>query len=395
MRKIMLFILGYKRLSAEQRYAAEIMNICMRNGYVYRDSEFLDGRIYLSLSLRTAKKLSSAAEKRGIEMREESETGVPRILYRYRHRYGIAVGAILSALIIVLSNRVIWDIRVEGNRELSDNEVIAELNASGLSLGKVRSRLDVDSIQNRVMISSDKISWISVNIIGTVAEVEIRESEVKNEDTEEYAAANIVAARDGEIALFEDVRGNILLDIGDRVREGELIVSGLYEGSGKGIRYTRAKGRVLARTNREILVDIPLKYDKKVYTGRVFTEKYLIFFEKEIKFYGNSGNSYSSCDTIDMVEYFNVMSMGELPMGIRTVKHMEYTYESTERSEQEAKELAEYKLRCQLLPIVSEAELLKKDIQISATDRSLVLRCEIECIENIAKIKKIDIADLP
>ncbi len=394
MKRIILFILGYKRLFAEQRYAAEIMNICMRHGYIYRDSAFEDGRIYLTVSLRTAKKLLSSCAKEGIELVEERETGLPRMLYRYRRRYGIAAGAVLSALIIFFSSQVIWDIRVEGNREISDDEVIAELNAAGLSLGRARAKLDTDSIQNRVMISSDKISWISVNIIGTVAEVEIRESEVV-EESEDYAAANIVAERDGEIALFEDVRGNILLDIGDRVREGELIVSGLYEGSGKGIRYTRARGKVFARTNREICVEIPLKYEKKVYTGRVFTEKHLIFFEKEIKFYGNSGNSYDSCDTIDTVEYLNVMSMGDLPIGIRTVKHMEYTYESAERSEEEARELANYKLRCQLLPIASEAELLTKNTEINSTDEKLILICEIECIENIAKIKKIDIADLP
>lgn len=394
MRRLIFFVLGYKRLSAPVIYAAEIMNVCMLYGYQYRDSLIAEGRIYLTVSLRTAKKLLASCGERGIDIAVESERGLPGILYRYRHRYGIAAGAILSSLIIFFSSRVIWDIRVDGNREMSDAEVIAELNASGLSLGKVRSKLDTDSIQNRVMISSDKISWISVNIIGTVAQVEIRESEVV-EEKEELAAANIVAARDGEIVLFEDVRGNILLDIGDRVREGELIVSGLYDGTVKGIRYTRARGKVLARTNREMFVEIPLKYDKKVYTGRSFTEKYLVFFEKEIKFYGNSGNSYGSCDTIDTVEYLDVMSMGELPIGIRTVKHMEYTYESAERSEEEAKELALYKLRCQMLPIVSEAELLKKDTVIACTETALILRCEIECIENIAKVEKIDIADLP
>ena len=88
------------------------------------------------------------------------------------------------------------------------------------------------------------------------------------------------------------------------------------------------------------------------------------------------------------------MAMGDLPIGIRTVKHMEYTYESAERSEEEATELANYKLRCELLPIVSKAELLSKDTEINVTEEKLMLRCEIECIEDIAKVKKIDIADL-
>jgi hypothetical protein len=94
------------------------------------------------------------------------------------------------------------DIRVDGNRELSDAEVIAELNASGLSLGKVRSKLDTDSIQNRVMISSDKISWISVNIIGTVAQVEIRESEVVEEIPE--PEPTYIPDKHAEYVVYDD-----------------------------------------------------------------------------------------------------------------------------------------------------------------------------------------------
>ena len=394
MRRIILFILGYRRLSAESRYSAEIMNICMRYGYVYRDTAFEGDRIYFSASLQTAKQLVGKCAEIGIPIERETERGVPRIFYKYRHRYGILVGALLFAAIVFFSGRVIWDIRVDGNSALSDAEVVAELNACGLSVGDIRSGIDTDTVQNRVMIASERISWISVNIIGTVAEVEIRESEVDPREEGDYAASNIVAARDGQIELFEDVRGNILLDIGDYVREGELIVSGLYDDSGKSIRYTRARGRVLARTTREFLVEIPLRYEKKVYTGRVFTEKYLVFFEKEIKFYGNSGNSYQRCDTIDTVEYFNIMSGGELPIGIRTVKHMEYTYESTERTPEEAEALGAYKLRCEMAPLMSKAELLKKDTYTELRESAFFVRCKIECIEDIAKIKEIDIADL-
>jgi D-alanyl-D-alanine carboxypeptidase/D-alanyl-D-alanine carboxypeptidase (penicillin-binding protein 5/6) len=43
------------------------------------------------------------------------------------------------------------------------------------------------------MIISDDISWISINIIGTVAEVDIRESEVVPREEELYDAANVIA----------------------------------------------------------------------------------------------------------------------------------------------------------------------------------------------------------
>ncbi|MBQ8141205.1 MAG: sporulation protein YqfD [Clostridia bacterium] len=390
MKRIIRFIAGYRRFKAERKYSAELVNICKSFGFVYSDTAFDGEYMFFSCSLRTAKRLEKVCSERNIEIFAVSESGVPKLFRKYRHRYGIAAGILAFAAIVFFSGRVIWDIRVEGNEKLSDAEVIEQLRENGLSVGDVKSGIDTGSVENRVMIASDDISWISVNIIGTVAEVEIRETEVKEEKIE-YAASNIVAAKDGQIELFENVRGNVLLKIGDFVRRGELIVSGLYDSQTQGVRYTAAKGRVLARTENEIEVEIPFKYDKKVYTGRIFTEKYLVFFEKEIKFYGNSGNSYASCDKIDTVEYLDIFSEGELPLGIRTIRYLEYTCEESERGETEAERLAVYKLERELAALAEETELLGKSTEAEITDTAYIIRCRVECIENIAQIKEIKI----
>lgn len=393
MRGIMLFIFGYAELRADRTLAPQIMNICMERGFVYRDTRFEGDSIFFKCSLSVAKKLIAECNAHGIEIDRLRERGVPALLGKYRHRYGVFAGLALFAAIIFFSGTVIWGIKIDGNRELSEREVLSELERCGLSVGSVKSSLDTNSVENRVMISSDKISWISVNIIGTVAEVEIRETEVE-EEREEFLASNIVAARDGQIELFEDVRGNIVLNIGDFVRKGELIVSGLYDSQTQGIRYTSARGKVLARTERNISVEIPLNYEKKVYTGRVFTEKYLIFFKNEIKIYGNAGNSYENCDTIDTVEYVNFFSAGELPVGIRTVKHLEYRYESALRTPEEAAALGDYKLECELSLLSQRAELLQKSTVTEITESAYTIKCHVECIENIAEQREIKIEGL-
>ena len=391
----MLFIGGYWLLRADREDAAQIMNICQRYGFIYRDLVFEGDCILFKCSLATASRLRERCGEAGVGIESVRAYGVPSLFMRYRRRYGVFAGLLLFAAIIFFSGRVIWDIRIDGNERLSEEEVIGALRECGMSVGDLRREVDTASVENRVMIASDDISWMSINIIGTVAEVEIRESEVVPDEGESYAASNIVAARDGYIELFEDVRGKIVLEIGDYVREGELIVSGLYDSKTAGIRYTNARGRVLARVEREFCAEIPLKYDKKVYTGRTFTEKYLIFFEKEIKFYGNSGNSYESCDTIDTVEYLDIFSAGELPVGIRTVKHLEYTYESREREPDEALALAEYRLDIEMRGELRESELLRKRAVCEYTDDACILRYRVECIEDIARIKKIEIEGLP
>jgi len=374
--------------------AARLADALMSSSLSIRENCFSGEWFCFTALSFTAKKILALCRERGIECQVTESRGLPYILYRYRRRYGVIAGVFLYFLVILLSGRVLWSIETEGNIRLSDSEIREILRREGVHVGALKSGIDVHSVENNIMILSDDIAWISLNIRGGVCQVEIRESE-KREEREGYAASNIVAARDGRIILFENVRGNILLGIGDYVREGELIISGLYDSKQAGVRYTSARGRVLAETERSILSEIPLEYEKKVFTGRTFTEKYLIFFEKEIKIYGKCGNLYGTCDTIDMVEYFDPIALGDLPVGIRTVTYLEYTRERAVRSEEEARALAEYKLGAMLSELAAKTELLGKRTAHSLTEEVYRIEATLTLIEDIAKLREIEIEDLP
>jgi len=387
---------GYYRLWFERKDAAEVIELCRRDGILYWDATFSEESFYLCVYPTGAKKLRLRFAYEKISPTKEEKGGLPCLLGRLRHRYGLMLGSVLFCAILYFSTQVIWDIRVEGNERLSEETVIAELRECGLHIGSVKKALDVDSLQNRVLILSDDISWISVNLMGTVAQVEIREVEpLESSPEEEYVAANLVATQDGQIELFEDVRGNVVCRIGDVVRQGELLVSGVYDSATMGMRYTRASGKVIARTEREFSVDIPLQFEKKVYTGRVFVEKYLVFFEKEIKFFGNTGNLPPKCDTINTVEYAESFTGDRLPVGVRTVRYLEYTYESAERSEEEALSLAQYRLRCDAAEVMAQGELVAKRTEHSLAEGVLTLRYKMEILENIACVRQIIIDPIP
>lgn len=386
------FIFGYRKIRVSSRYAAEILNICMLNGYIYYnfDVDNESGLLTFECGLRTSRKIMRSCGMYGIDAEIVKESGIPSVFMRYRRRYGIFAGIAAFILITVLSGSVLWDIRIEGNRELTDDEVKAQLAICGLTVGSRLSELDTDILENRVMIYSDDIAWISVNIRGTVAQVEIREVQ-RSDEEEEYDAANLIASCDGQIELFEEVKGNTVVKIGDCVRKGDLLVSGIYDSGTRGCRFVCARGKVLARTQHEYHVEIPLEYQKKVYTGNTSVEKYLIFFEKEIKIFGNYGNRYASCDKIESVEYVDFFSQGELPVGIKTVRYVEYTEQQARRSADAAAELAFWQLRCQMAPLISGAELIRKNSSYEITESAYILDCTALFIENIAVVSRIDI----
>ncbi len=388
------FLFGYRILRISRSAAGELMNLCHARGFVYRDFEFCGEYACFSCSLSTAGKIREACAERGIAVVVEKAVGLPDLFWRYRHRAGIFVGILLFGAIVFFSGRVIWDIRVEGNRELSDMEVLEELREQGLEIGVCKKGLNIGALENRVLIDSDTISWISVNVIGTVANVEIRERQPLPEETE-YTAANLVASREGTIEWFEDVRGNIVTKIGEPVSRGELLVSGIYGDEQSSMRYTAARGKVFARTTHDFSVEIPLTSPQKRYTGKVKVEKYLIFFKKEVKFFANTGNSPSCCDTIDTVEYAKGFRGYDLPVGIRTVRYLEYTEVNETQSAEAATERALYELRCQIAGEIPDAELLRKNISRELTDSAYRLHCRVECIENIAEIKEIKVEGMP
>lgn len=290
-------------------------------------------------------------------------------------------------MLLFLSSRVVWDVRVTGNQVFSDQEIEAMLSECGLGIGTYLPTLDSDLVEMRLLLSHREICWVSVNIRGTTANVEILET-VKGE-VERGRYANLVASRDGQIERIEAYDGNLVVRVGDVVKEGDLLVSGVYDT----LRATRASGAIYARTVRTFEVEIPLVSREILYTGREWREIYVNFFSKRIKVFANTGKKGEVCDII----YHNngvVLPNGTyLPIGSEEIIWREYTEQEVSLTEQEAMEAAFADLADKLSAFVSEtgAELLGKNITFELDERAYHLRCSVICIENIAVVREFDI----
>ena len=385
------FLIGYTRCRIPKDAASDFVNLCRERGFLYRNFSFCEDFATFDCPSFGTPRLVAACRARGIALEIEGERGLPGLLKRYRYRVGILVGALLFCAIVVLSEQVLWDVRIEGNEQIPATRIEQGLRECGLYRGVLRRNMDIDAMENRFLILSDEISWISINVRGNVAYVQVREVEQIPAREPTYDACDLVATRGGTVEWFEDIRGNVLVSIGQDVAEGDLLVGGLFGSEGKPSYYTCARGRVMARTEHAFSVEIPLEYEQKTYTGRVFEEKYIIFFEKEVKFFGNTGNLPPSCDTIETVAYAQTSSGENLPIGIRTVRYYEYEIGRSRYGEAEAVDVAHKALRYRLSEELSEAELLSKRMTGTWQDGKYILTCYVTCIENIAKTVEIPI----
>jgi similar to stage IV sporulation protein len=214
--------------------------------------------------------------------------------------------------------------------------------------------------------------------------VEIRER-VPTPAREPLQPANLVAECEGVIAEMEIYSGVPAVTVGQAVRQGDLLVSGVYDSQSLGWRVTRAAGRIVARTQRDFTVEIPLTISEKVYSGDPIVKKTLIFFEKEIKLFKNSGILGTTCDKIEDIDGCMVGEGVSLPISVRTEYCFPYRYRSLTRGYEQAQAVAYHELERRIAQEITEGVLLRKEITPILTEDTYRLQCRVWCLENIAQ----------
>ena len=377
-------LVGYRRIYANRENCLLLLNLCMMREVSYTDfSTDEEGGISFYCSAHAAKRLLKLCQSRGVCIAETARGGLPHVLYRYRIRLGMCMGLLLGAFLLWFSGQFVWDVRIEGNETIGEGEVRALLAQSGIGLGSYIPSLNCSEIEVNVMLDSDRISWISIYLDGTVAMVQIRENRMPPAE-ESKKPANLIAACDGEIELLEIYRGESVVRIGQLVRAGDLLVSGVSDSNVVGYRYTRAGGKVLARVEQSFFIEIPLTYERCVYEDEYVGEVVLNFFDFSLKIFKNSRNPNTSCDIIKGEKSILASIFSRLPFGITLSTVYPYQTETVARTYEEALTLAYAQLASQLGMLASDVQLLQKNVTTTLTDASLILDCTVVCVRDIA-----------
>lgn len=384
--KIKNFLIGYSTLSVDEKSSHSLINACIKSGISYEKASISDGRLFLKTSLFSSRRLKNILSRSGTEF-EEKSGGLPIFLLKYKSRYGIAAGVLIFFLINFFAPMYVWDIRVSGNSTMTEAEVRDELSAVGFDLGYRIGKEDVDRITNAVLLSSDKIAWMAINMNGSVAYVKIREKIEKASEfeTDSHAYSNMVATRNGVIERIEVLRGKSVVDVGQSVSEGDLLISGVIESTHGEVRLENAIGKIYATTSRDFSVNIPLTYEKKILSDSVCTSKTLKFFSDEITFFKKDGKTDENCVKIKEESSLSFFGLPSLPIGIISELESRYKTVSVTRSYEEASEIAFFELGALIESELGEAELLEKTIKTEITDKEFIISCHIICLENIAK----------
>lgn len=265
--RFLRFLFGYVSFTAKGGFAERFINLCRHNKIILWELKSTNGVISASTDCPSYKKIRSVARKSGMTVRIKKKHGLPFFLNRHSRRAGVLVGVCFCAAVLCILSTRIWSIDVTGNIRVPSETVIEVFEELGVKKGVSGKRIDIRSVEIAALQKLPELSWLNINIDGSAARIEVRETVITPQADEDDTPSDIVAARDGQIVILRPFNGTQEQKIGNPVLKGDLLISGIEENKDLTVSFCRANGYVVARTNRSIDAAQKSKLKTKKITG--------------------------------------------------------------------------------------------------------------------------------
>lgn len=389
--KILLnYILGYVNIKVEGFFIERFINICISKKILLWNMKREKSTIlYANIGIQDYKKLKNIAKKTKTRISIQSKKGMPFLLHRYRKRK-IFVGLLAIIFIaLFMMSKFIWNIEVKGNTRISKIEILEELSKNGLKIGTYKGKINANSVINKIRLDREDIAWIGIDIEGTNAIVEIKETSKAPEIINENEYCNIISNKEGMITKINVQNGTAVVKEGDIVKEGDTLVLGYLEGKYTGIRYVHAKADIEAKIWYSKKEKVFLKQQIQVPTGAT-EEKYTLNINNfKINFY-KTLSKFKIYDTIETENKFKIFSDFYLPISF--VKKINKEQEKVQKkySLEEAKTVGIKELQEELdKEIENKENIVNKNINTYEQEDGVDIYVTYEVLENIGTNEKI------
>ena len=338
---------GYVRIKAKGFSAERFMNMAAFRGVSLWDISYEGAAVTMKAAGGSLEILEACAQKTGCSMEILGWGGLPAFLRRFRRRQVWSAGLLCFAAGLYLLSSFIWTLEVEGNERLEREEILSVCEEMGLQPGAWKRGLDTAEITNALLAQFSDISWVSVGIEGTDVLIRLAETIEKTEIVDRETPCDIVAAQDGVILQVTAERGTPMVQPGDVVKKGDILISselliGL-EGEEQHTEYTAAEGAVTARIWQKLTEELPLQYQETQYSGVEKENHSIVFSEKELDIIHPDGAGTWKKTVLSE----RPLALGDFVLPLRLIKEIWKEYEILEKTRtlEETKSILEENLR--------------------------------------------------
>lgn len=266
--------MGYVSFTATGGFTERFVNLCTFKKIPLWNMKKQGDVFYAETTVDGYKNIRQSAYRSGVKMKLEGKHGLPFFMNSNRRRRGILIGLAVSAVIVFFLSTMIWSISVEGNKDLSEAEVLSVFEQLGVKKGVFRKSIRASEVADEAEKLLPELLWASVNIKGSRVEIVVCERTDAPEFPDNETPCNIVASEDGVIVAIQANIGVEAVKAGDAVVKGDLLISGVTQNLDLTENLKSARGNVTASVKRSIAADCA---DKTFLTQSAEKSRYTLY----------------------------------------------------------------------------------------------------------------------
>lgn len=381
--RILRWLFGYVVFRGRGPFPERFLNLAAREELNLWDVRCSKGELKACVSRADYKQLRPIARKAKLRLRVQERHGLHFHTRKYQGRAGLLVGAVLFVGVLTFLSQYVWDVQVHGAVSLTETQVEEVMSELGIHPGVRKKELNAKLTEQKAMVKLPELSWIAINLQGSVVNVEIKEREVPPEFIPQEEPCNMVATQTGQVIRLEVYTGTAAVNMGDAVVKGQLLINSVVEDeTGNGV-LKHASGKVYAATHRELTIEVPLSQMITVSTGNVMERRRISVFgiDFPISVAAIPGKGYLCKKRKEPL----MIGKARLPVTIYTETWTEQIQRPLVYTEEQAQAEAHRFLEEKEKQELGEARIVHKEENVRIENGTYILMASYDCEENIAQ----------
>ena len=370
------YIRGYYSITVEGTSVERFLNHLMRNGIkVYNVKRISNTKIEFNLDREDMRDFKNVYRGSNFQVKIKQSTGLPFILKRIYKNKVMWICGVISLFLLMMTSQFVTDIYIQVPEGIKKEELRKELYNIGLKPGVYKKNIDRKEIRDHIMLKFNDVAYLSINVKGTNIFVTVTKKAETLKSVEQSNYCNIIAKKDGIIEKVIARSGNSVVQKGDIVRKGDVLINGSNNKSIPEVWATTFYEVVKSASYEEVIKE-KTGNKKNVYTLSFYDNKYTI--RKNIKY-----NDYS----IENKEYKISLGNYTFPLKLKISTFYETKDKKVEKDkEQIMKELKEKSLKELDYTIPASARIVDSKHNYKVNKNMLEYLVTVQTSEDIAQV---------
>ncbi len=185
-------------------------------------------------------------------------------------RWLLVCAVLIGGIALFAATRIVWQIQVTdaGSYEADIRSALTEW---GVSAPMLRRQVDIGQLRDDLEWRYPRIAWFECGWRGSALVIRPVEGNLPRTDTDAEGPCDVTAVRDGVVHTVVTRAGTPVVQPGDLVRAGDVLIKGEERTAEGHVRPVSARGSVTARVWKGAAVTIPSEEIETHYTGRTET----------------------------------------------------------------------------------------------------------------------------